>query len=513
MVVDDGAAEQTGEWMPSTSVKSYVGGGYLHDLRAAKGEKKLVYRADLPKSGEYEVRMSYNASDSRTSRAMVRVTHRDGEAVVRVNQQKAPDYDGLFQTIGRFHFNNDVIAAVTISNEDSDDGFVIADAVWFDPVMSSGGNPPAAVAAGDSSAEPAVSTAEQLARMEAEHQKLSAQLAEMKKNSPATPPEVLSIRNEEKMGDYCLCIRGNVHQLGEPVPRSFLQVAMTNEAPKIPENSSGRLELAQWIASRDNPLTARVYVNRVWQKLFGEGLVRSVDNFGIPGDRPTHPELLDHLASEFMADGWSTKRLIRRILLSETWRMSCERSEQARAADPDNRLLAAQNRQRLDAEAIRDSLQAVSRTLNPAMGGDTVRPGTKSEYGYEFDEGRRSVYLPILRNRLPDTFSVFDFPDPNLSTGKRATSTLPTQALYLMNSEFVRSMASTTAAWVLSAAPGDEERLTLLYTTALGRLPSAEERYAAVQFLSGEDSKKEPARAWTNIIHAVFSSIDFRYVD
>jgi hypothetical protein len=300
--------------------------------------------------------------------------------------------------------------------------------------------------------------------------------------------------------------------LGDAVPRAFLQVATTGEAPKIPETSSGRLELAQWIASPVNPLTARVYVNRVWQKLFGEGIVRSVDNFGAPGDRPTHPELLDHLAGEFMADGWSTKRLIRRIMLSETYRMSCERSEKSRAADPENKWIAGQNRKRLDAEAFRDAIQQVSGTLDLTMAGDSIRPGTKAEYGYEFDEGRRSVYLPVLRNRLPDTFSTFDFPDPNLSTGKRSTSTLPTQALYLMNSEFVRTSAATTAQWVIRSGKTDDERLTTLYQAALGRTPSPEERYAALAFLK-KAADLTTERAWTDIVQTVFSCVDFRYVD
>jgi hypothetical protein len=514
VVVDDTAAEIVGDWTSSSFLKSYVGAGYINDARMSRGEKKVVYRADLPKSGVYEVRVAYNFSPSRATNAPVRIIHKDGETLVRVNQTQQPDVDGLFHSVGRYTFTNDVAAVVTISNDGVNDGYVIADAVWFSPgadgALAKNGDP------GDAAGAPAVDTAvaaAKLEQMEAEHQKLAKTLEQLKKSGPPAAPQVLSIQNEEKMGDYNVCIRGNVHQLGETVPRSFLQVAMRGEAPKIPEKASGRLELAQWIASSDNPLTARVYVNRVWQKLFGEGIVRSVDNFGVPGDRPSHPELLDHLASEFMADGWSTKRLIRRLVLSQTYRMSSERSEKARAADAENQWLAAQNRKRLDAEAFRDALQMASRTLDFTMWGDTLRPGTKSEYGYEFDEGRRSVYLPVLRNRLPDTFSVFDFPDPNLSTGKRSTSTLPTQALFLMNSEFVRNMAATTAAWVVREKPADEERLTVLYETTLGRKPSADERYAAMSFLKDAGKNLTIERAWTDLVQAVFSCVDFRYVD
>jgi len=522
VVVDESTAEVSGDWTSSSSLKSYVGEGYLHDARASRGGKKVVYRAELPRSGLYEVRVAYNFSESRAKDAPVRIIHRDGEALVRVNQTQQPDVDGLFQAVGRYSFTNDVAAIVTISNDGVTDGYVIADAVWFFPVTEGAVAGARAKASGNGGESEGVmkeqgvdaaGSAERLARLDAEHQTLKKRLDSLKKNAPPAAPQVLSIQNESKMGDYHVCIRGNVHQLGETVPRSFLQVAMRGEPPKIPESASGRLELAQWIADRDNPLTARVYVNRVWQKLFGEGIVRSVDNFGIPGDRPTHPELLDHLAGEFLSDGWSTKRLIRRIMLSKTYRMSSQRPEQARDADPDNKWLAGQNRKRLDAEAILDTLQMVSGTLDVTMGGDMVRPGTKAEYGYEFDEGRRSVYLPVLRNRLPDTFAAFDFPDPNLSTGKRATSTLPTQALYLMNSAFVRTMATATAAWVVRSGDTDDERLSVLYETSLGRKPSTEERYAAVEFLNEARKTLTADRAWTDLVQAVFASVDFRYVD
>ncbi|HVJ84134.1 MAG TPA: DUF1553 domain-containing protein [Caulifigura sp.] len=514
VVVDDSMAEVTGDWTSSAFLKSYVGAGYIHDAQAARGEKKVVFRADLPKSGVYEVRVAYNFSNSRAKNAPVRIIHRDGETLVRINQSVQPDVDGLFQSVGRYTFTNDVAGIVTIANDGVDDGYVIADAVWFFPVTEG-----ALARNGDSTEVSSgttvdtASAAAKLEQMEASYAKLTKQLDELKKQAPATVPQVMSIQNESKMGDYSICIRGNVHQLGEPAPRSFLQVAMTGPAPTIPETASGRLELAQWIASRDNPLTARVYVNRVWQKLFDEGLVRSVDNFGMPGDRPTHPELLDSLADEFMADGWSTKRLIRRVMLSKTYRMGSERSEKARVTDPENKWLAGQNRRRLDAESFRDAMQMVSRNLDLTMSGDMIRPGTKAEYGYEFDEGRRSVYLPVLRNRLPDTFSVFDFPDPNLSTGKRSTSTLPTQALFLMNSEFVRTSSAATAAWVVNAGATDDERLTALYQTALGRSPSAEERYAAVEFLKNAGRELTQERAWTDLVQAVFSCVDFRYVD
>ncbi|MED5586986.1 MAG: DUF1553 domain-containing protein, partial [Verrucomicrobiota bacterium] len=198
-----------------------------------------------------------------------------------------------------------------------------------------------------------------------------------------------------------------------------------------------------------NPLTARVFVNRVWHHLFGIGIVSSVDNFGHMGQMPTNPELIDHLATGFMADGWSIKKLIRKIMLSRVYQLSSKSGTLQKKTDLENLLHWRQNRRRLQAEAIRDSILSVSGALDKKIGGPTIKAGTKTEYGYNFEGSRRSIYVPVFRNTMPEIMQVFDFADPNLVIGKRTTSSVPTQALFLMNNPFVRQQAKTAASRLL----------------------------------------------------------------
>ncbi|REJ89137.1 MAG: DUF1553 domain-containing protein [Planctomycetota bacterium] len=515
VVVDDTAAELVGEWKDSTYLKSYVGAGYIHDERMGQGAKQVVFRTDLPASGEYDVRLSYNHADSRASRVPVKIAYPGGEETVFVNQREEPNVDGLFSSVGRFQFNNDQTAVVTVSNEGVDDGYVIVDAVQFVPTTK------AAVADGDtrvgessakSETADAMALLERITALETELSSMDEQLKALKENAPPQPPMVLSVQEEADTGDYFVCIRGNVKNLGEPAPRGVLTVATQGDSPEIPDGVSGRLELARWIASPENPLTARVMVNRIWHHLFGAGIVRTVDNFGLPGERPSHPELLDHLAARFVEQGWSVKAMIREIMLSRTYRLSGAFNETQRAADPENRLLSHQNRRRLDAEEIYDSLLSLSGRLDLTAGGDSVRPGTTSEYGYEFDVGRRGVYQPVLRNQLHELFEAFDFPDPNLSQGRRATSTLSTQALFFMNSPLVVSQSEAAAHRVLHDAETDEERIDLLYRRALGRPPTGDEVEIALDFLSETDSG-DLQQAWVSLCQAVIGTIEFRYTE
>ena len=513
VVVDNTQAELVGDWKESTFTKSFVGAGYIHDERTGQGAKQVVFRAELPESGQYEVRLSYNGSSSRASRVPVTVTFPGGEETVHVNQRMEPGVDGLFSSLGRFEFNNDQTAVVTISNEGVDDGYVIVDAVQFLPVS-------ALVSAAtqrdaEESASNAMQILNQITETERELSTLNSELAVLGESAPAKPPTVLSVQDADEMGDFHVCIRGSVKSPGDSVPRGFLTVAMTEEESGIAEDVSGRVELAHWIASAENPLTARVAVNRIWHHLFGTGIVRTVDNFGSPGELPSHPELLDYLALRFSDEGWSVKSMIRQIMLSRTYRLASDLHAEAEAVDPENRLLARQNRRRLDAEAIYDSLLSLSGRLDLTAGGNPVRDGTGSEYGYRFDDQRRAVYLPIFRNRLHDLFSVFDFPDPNLSTGRRNTSTLSTQALYLMNSPLVIEQSQLAAERLLAQADNDEERLELLYFRALGRSPTERERALALQFLANAGSEEDDAASgnWSSLTQAVIATIDFRYID
>jgi len=538
VVVDDSAAERTGAWTASTSVRTFVGKGYIHDGGSGKGDKSIAFRVDLPRSGQYEVRLSYSPSKNRATHVPVKVTYDGGESSVFVNQRQAPSRDGLFKVLGTYRFANDQTAIVTVTNDKTSDGVVIADAVQFVPSDEGGGqtpmSPPAQrldkstageVAAVDTPLD-SIAKSKKAQAIEAELTQLKLELAELKKAAPPAPPVVMSIRDESKVADCAVCIRGEIKNPGNVVPRGFVTVATTGSMPRLPADASGRLELARWIASGNNPLTARVMVNRIWHHLFGAGIVLTVDNFGAPGERPSHPELLDYLALRFVEQHWSVKSMIREIILSHAYQTSCHRSAESRTADPGNRFLTGQNRRRLDAEEIYDSMLTLGGSLHevaaktPASGGDTIRPGTKAEYGYMFEVGRRAVYLPVLRNRLHDLLAVFDFPDPNLSIGGRTVSTLSTQALFMMNSPLVMDQARSAAQRLLNAKQTDGKplddagRVLLLYQRALGRPPSEAERRLAAEYVRGEnaDEKARLAR-WSGLCQAVMACIDFRYID
>jgi hypothetical protein len=261
-------------------------------------------------------------------------------------------------------------------------------------------------------------------------------------------------------------------------------------------------------------------VNRIWHHLFGAGIVRTPDDFGVAGESPSHPELLDWLAEDFVRQGWSVKKVIRRIVLSRAYQMSGAADPAAAAADPENVLLSRANRRRLDAEAMRDAMLAVSGRLDRTFGGPTVREGA-SEFTYTFEGNRRSVYVPVLRYAVYEVFEVFDFPDSNLVAGRRATSTLATQALFLMNSPFAIDQSRAAAESVIAASPGarDAERVVLAYRRTLGRPPTAAESELALQYLAeahagGEAGAEERrVQACARLQQVLFACVDFQYLD
>ena len=341
--------------------------------------------------------------------------------------------------------------------------------------------------------------------------------AELKKLTDSGPPRpvAMAVKEAAKIGDINICIRGVTSNRGEIAPRGVLQVTIPADAKlAIPAKESGRRELAAWIASPRNPLTARVMVNRIWHHLFGAGIVHTVDEFGMTGELPSHPELLDYLALRFVQEGWSMKKLIREIVLSRTYQLASVEQKEALAVDPENRLLWRHNRRRLDAEAIRDTILTVSGKLDRTAGGPTVKASVATEYGYIFDDSRRSVYTPVFRNRLLELFEAFDFADPNLVTGRRTTSTTVTQALYLMNSSWVLEQARFAAkANLAKPATEDGVRLDWAYDTALGRRPTDRERKLALAYLADKAKPEERQAAWERVYQALFACVDFRHVN
>ena len=293
------------------------------------------------------------------------------------------------------------------------------------------------------------------------------------------PRHAMAVRDAETPEQAVVFVRGNQHDRGAEVNPRFLTA---RGATRFREGS-GRLELAQAIADQENPLTARVMVNRVWQHLFGSGLVRTPSNFGLRGDAPTHPELLDYLASKFIAGGWSIKALIREIMLSSAYRQASSHAEDCADADPENLLLWRQNRRRLDFEALRDSMLAVSNRLDPTLGGGPfdleARPSPR----------RRSVYAYISREEPSGTMRSFDFSNPEQHTPQRDLTTVPQQALFLMNSRFVGEQARYLAERLGSGH--DASRAEELYRLVLARNPTGRERQLAVDFVS-KGARVEP---------------------
>jgi hypothetical protein len=505
IVLDDAQAKKVGDWTKSQYSGNYIGDGYLHDGNTGKGEKTLTFVPEFPSAGKYEVRLAYVPASNRSAKVPVHILHLDGEFTGHVNEQETPPIDGRFVSLGTFRFDKSGQWYVIVSNEGTA-GHVVVDAVQFIPEEMKDAGKAASKPAETAKPNPLASS-----------KALESELKKLQDKGPQRPL-AMGVEDVAKVHDAFVCIRGNIHNRGDKVPRGFLQVLSPEGTlqPTLPTKESGRRELAAWLARADNPLTARVMVNRIWHHLFGAGIVRSVDTFGTTGELPSHPELLDHLALRFIDEGWSVKKLIRTLVLTRAYQMSSNPRAVANASgsvDPENRLLAHANRRRLDAESLRDTILTVSGRLDRTVGGPNMRPGTASETGYQFDDGRRSVYTPVFRNRLLELFEAFDFADPNLSLGRRNVSTVATQALYLMNSPFVMEEAKEAAQAALKSDLDDGKRVERAYRTALGRPPSERERELALKFVTADSAPEKRLAAWSRFYQSLFACIDFRYVN
>ncbi len=511
IVVDDSEAQKVGEWKESQFSGPFIGSSYVHDLNEGKGEKTISFPAKMPKTGRYEVRVAFNAGPNRADRAMVNILHADGEELKDLKLATA-NLKGLqFASMGTYRFEGNGQGFVLISNAGSQ-GYVTIDAVQFLPV---GDDSKEVLARKESSAAEGIK--KELALLEKELKILQKDL------SPR--PEAMSVAEDEVPEDAKIHIRGSIRNLGAPVPRGFIQAAMRPGAPAVPANESGRLQMAQWITSRDNPLTARVIVNRVWQWIFGAGIVRSTDNFGSTGDLPSHPELLDYLAVKFMEDGWNLKRLVKEMVMSKTYRMSSKAP--APAADPDNHFLSRMNRKRLDAECIRDAMLAAAGTLEQRFGGPNIGDAKaidandlktqNLEYGYQFADSRRSVYAAAFRNVRHPLFEVFDFADINQPIAQRTTSTVATQALLLMNSPKVIEQARAAADLVLKMPGNVETRIHAAFQRSLQREPTSSERAQILDYLqtsqSGNATAEDTRDLWARFIQTLWATPEFRFLE
>ena len=352
--------------------------------------------------------------------------------------------------------------------------------------------------------------------------KLEADVEALKITPPPQPAWTMGARDRSEIMDCRIHIRGETTTLGDTVPRGFLQVISLPGVKPPAKTQSGRLELAQWLTHRDNPLTARVMVNRVWQKLFGRALVTTPDDFGVNGAKPSHPELLDYLAVQFMEQGWSVKQLIREIVLSKAYQRSTDQSVKATQSDPDNIWLWRMSPRPVDVEVLRDSTLALSGQLDPYPPQkqflERFHPQKDAEL-FTFKpfliadaivDHHRSVYLPVVRGTLPEIFPLFNFAPPERPVAQRAESIVPAQSLFLMNNAWVLEQARHTATRLLSdtSLADDSKRLDRLYQRAFFRAPTPAEQSRALLYLKTSG----PETAWTSLCQTVIASAEFRVV-
>jgi hypothetical protein len=358
-----------------------------------------------------------------------------------------------------------------------------------------------------------------LKREIADREAVGATARQALRSLPPLPPTAMSIA-EKSPTNVRIHRRGEPDNLGAEVPRGVIRIATAGPTPAVPGDSSGRLELAHWIADPNNPLTARVAVNRIWLHLFVEGIVRTVDDFGTMGERPSHPELLDYLARKFVTEGWSHKRLIRELILSRAYGLNTTRNMAGDEKDADNRLFWHRQRRRLETEAIRDAILAFSgeldlvppkRSLIGDHGPGSLRFDAEKIH---FDSFQRSLYLPQPRSKLPPLYQLFDHVDMALVTGRRDVTTVPSQALFMLNSDFVRGRAEAAARRLLQEMRLDETaRIERAILSAYGRRATAGDLAAARSFLrDATTAGLASAQAWTSLCQVLIAAPEFIYV-
>ncbi len=360
---------------------------------------------------------------------------------------------------------------------------------------------------------------------------LTTQLAALERRRP-NPPLAMGT-TEAEAEDLKVHLRGSHVVLGELVSRRFPQIlAGENQAP-LPKSTSGRLELARWMTQPEHPLTSRVMANRVWHWHFGRGIVSSVDNFGMLGQPPSHPELLDWLAGELIDSGWSIKQLHRTIMLSQTYQMSTQYQAVAAELDPENELRWRFQRRRLTAEETRDSILSIGSGIDHMMYGSLMNVKNHSYVNttggagtLDFANARRTIYLPIIRSGVFDVLQTLDFPDPAMINGKRETSTVAPQALLMMNSDLIHEQSNYLVAQHMPQSLDDAQRISVAYHQILKRAPELEEIIAAATYIknvrnklqqnstsSTSDEATTDQAVWQSLCRVLISSNEFSYIE
>jgi hypothetical protein len=510
VVVDNLAAEIHGAWKESNYSTNFVDRNYLHDADSEKGRKSARFVPDLPRDGLYDVLISYTPRANRATNVPVTVHSQDGAKTVYLNQTLTPTIDKVFASVGQFRFAAGNRGAVVISNQGTK-GFVVVDAVRFVPVEPGGSA--ALAAAQHHDPETALLNYHDLER----------QVLEFRSQRPLMP-QAMAVQ-EGKIQEGRIRLDGNPDRQGDEVPRGFLSALGTPDSTlyAVTDETSGRLELAHWLVDPDNALTARVAVNRIWLHLFGQGLVTTPDDFGTLGEPPSHPGLLDYLARRFVEQGWSVKKLIRSILLSNTYQMRSLPSPPLKD-DPDNRLLACRSPRSLELETVRDTVLFLSGQLD-LNGGGTWMPTNRGAATpiqlarrAQLNSVQRSVYVPVIRDVKSEVLNALDIagasgsgPEPRPTT---SSSSAPRRRI-----RFVEEQSLAWAEFLLRAsATNDAQRISLAYRQAHGRLPTVEETAQATRLLRApppaDSSSPMPVRgAWERFCRALLTSQAFRTLD
>ena len=518
-LIDDSEAKQKGGWTDSTYTKPFVGAGYVHDNNANKGQRSIEFAFVAENGGRGKLQLAGSSGGNRASAIPVSIEIGSQRTEVKINQRKVSEQP-FWHDLGEFDITPGDPVRVTVSNKGTD-GYVVVDAVRFIRVDDDPVDAPE-----DDSKLGGLRTDLQTQKEELGRRRQ--RLDRIRQSAPPPRPLAMAVIDEpdREMADCQIRIRGEAHHLGDSVPRGVLQVCGNGDASFAEPSGSGRLELARWLTDPDHPLVARVYVNRVWMHLMGEGIVRTVDNFGTRGQRPDHPELLDALATQFVRSGWQTKPLIRRIVMSDAYRMSSEHNEAAAEVDPENRLWHRQHRKRLPAEAIRETMLMTAGKLDrtrfdqPMIGFDTLV--TKNNGGGNVDASiagnyRRTIFLPLIRNHVSPFLVRLDLADPDLIVGRRVKTSVPGQALVLLNSDVVDHLSREAADRMLSrrASRGvgkglldDDVQHSIRQT--LHRQATSEELSWAHQWFADDGSDPDNWRTW---YASLMACSEFRMVD
>jgi hypothetical protein len=349
----------------------------------------------------------------------------------------------------------------------------------------------------------------------------------------------MGARDRDIPEDCRIHIRGETALLGEKVPRGFLQVVNLPGVRAPGAESSGRRELAEWLTHRDHPLTARVYVNRVWRHLFGRGLVATLDDFGVTGAAPSHPELLDYLAVEFMENGWSTKKLVRSLVLSRLYRIDSAGEADSVEKDPENRFFARMRPRMAEAEVLNDGMLAAAGVLERSRPAapffEKFHPYRDAELSpfkpfvtkREMVSNHRAAYFPVVRGVLPEVLDIFDFAAPDRPVAERTESIVPTQGLYLLNNPRVAELAVAAARRSFKEGGQGTQRVVWIFRTVLGRSPKDGEVERVLEFVGAgtrtpvveegsgmkPGTNEDPGEArWADVCQMLFASVENRLI-